>query len=308
MKNGFKWSCFGHQHRLSFGAIIGEMPAALVTLCMIVKNEERSLARAIESARPAAGEIIVVDTGSTDATPAIAASCGAAVHAFDFSLTDFAAARNYAIERAHGQWILMLDADETLHPESIPLVRQYAASGADAGYYFERLNREPDSEKPRADYVVRLFPNRPDYRYRGRVHETIDAAILAAGGRLLRTEIRIDHEFAPDPDARRRRNLRYIAILNEEIAADPADHSRLTFLAAEYHQLGMFEQAAEIAERIQRLRPHDPEAHLHAGVYHLLYKIDRPRARADLLEALRLRPGYPEAKSFLDLLDAQDPA
>jgi len=277
-----------------------------ISLCMIVKNEERALPRCLESARDLVDEVIVVDTGSTDCSAAVAAGFGARVIPFDFSIPDFAGARNHGLERARGNWILALDADEALHAESVPLVREFAARGDNAGYYFERLNREPNSETPRRDYVVRLFPNRPDYRYRGRVHETIDGAILAGGGRLPRTEIRIDHDFAPDPEARRQRNLWYIGILQEEIAADPADHSRLTFLAAEYHQLGMFERAAEIAEQLARLHPLDAEAHLHAGVYHLLYKIDRRQARADLTEALRLRPGYPEARSFLEMLEEQE--
>ena len=275
---------------------------------MIVKNEARSLARCLDSVRSLAPEIVIVDTGSEDTTRQIAAGYGAAVISFDFDFVDFAAARNRALDRANGCWILVLDADETLHSESIPLIQELAAGDDNAAYYFERLNHRRNSEAPTRDYVVRLFPNRSDYRYRGRVHETIDASILSGGGRLLRTAIRIDHDFSSDPESRRQRNLRYVEILNEEIAADPNDHSRLVFLAAEYHQLEMFDQAAEIAERIARMRPLDPEAHLHAGVYHLVYQKKRQQARADLLEALRLRPGYSEAQSFLELLDQQEQA
>ena len=126
------------------------------------------------------------------------------------------------------------------------------------------------------------------------------------GARASRSEIRIYHDFASDPEARRRRNRQYIEILKEEIAADPADDSRLDFLAAEYHQLGMFEEAAVVAECIVRIRPLNPEAHLHAGVYHLCYKGDRERARGYFLEALRLRPGYPEALSFLQTLEEKE--
>ena len=275
---------------------------------MIVKNEARTIERCLDSVSSLAPEIVVVDTGSVDDTREIAASHGAAVSSFDFTVIDFAAARNHALDRAGGRWILVLDADETLQPGSIPLIDDLIARDENAGYYFERVNHRPAPEGPTRDYVVRLFPNRSDYRYRGRVHETIDASILAGCGRLLRTAIRIDHDFSSDPEARRHRNLRYIEILSEEIAADPGDHSRLVFLAAEYHQLGMFDQATEIAERIARMRPLDPEAHLHAGVYHLVYQKNRERARADLLEALRLRPEYPEAKSFLELLEQQDQA
>jgi glycosyltransferase involved in cell wall biosynthesis len=285
-------------------------PSAL-SLCMIVKNEERNLSRCLDSVAGLASEIIVVDTGSTDATPGIALSYGAILTTFDFTFVDFAAARNLALSLAAGRWILALDADEFLDPQSVPLIRERIAAnltcdGRNVGYYFQRLNRQPDSQPPTRDYVVRLFPNRPANRYRGRVHETIDHAILSGGGQLVPTGIRIHHEFATDRAARRRRNLWYIGILNEEIAADPEDCSRLSFLAAEYHQLGMFDQAAEIADRIARLRPLDPEAHLHAGIYYLLYKPDRERARAAFTTALNLRPGYSEAIESLRLM-AEDP-
>jgi len=283
------------------------MPAAL-SLCLIVRNEERNLARCLDSVRDLAGECIVVDTGSTDATPLIAARYGAEVIPFDFTTVDFAAARNRAIARARGGWILMLDADETLDRATAPMLEKLVALDENAGYFLERHNRGSNSEHPKTDYVVRLFPNRPSYRYRGRVHETIDASILAGGGKLHKTPIRIDHNFSSDPEARRRKNHWYIEILQEEIAADGHDDSRLDFLAAEYHQLGMFEEATQIAERIARMRPLDPRAHLFAGLYHLLYQPDAEKARADFNRALLLRPGYPEAISFLRLLDERVPA
>jgi Flp pilus assembly protein TadD len=139
------------------------------------------------------------------------------------------------------------------------------------------------------------------------VHETIDTSILSGGGRLHTTGIRIDHNLSSDREAQRRKNHWYIEILKEEIAADPSDDSRLDFLAAEYHQLQMFDEATEIAERIVHMRPLDPRAHLFAGIYHLRYKPDLVRARADFNQALKLRPGYAEAESFLQLVDRQEP-
>jgi glycosyltransferase involved in cell wall biosynthesis len=275
---------------------------------MIVKNEERNLRRCLDSVEGLAGECIVVDTGSTDGTPGIAARCGAKVIPFDFTKVDFAAARNHAIAHANGKWILMLDADETLDRAGAPQIERLVDLDENAGYYLERLNYGSDSESQTTDYVVRLFPNRPDYRYRGRIHETVDASILSGGGRLHKTGIRIDHNFASDREARRRKNHWYIEILKEEIAADPGDDSRLDFLAAEYHQLEMFEEATEIAERIVRVRPQDPRAHLFVGIYHLLYKPDPARARADFNQALKLRPGYAEAQSFLEFMDEREHA
>jgi glycosyltransferase involved in cell wall biosynthesis len=283
------------------------MPTA-VSLCMLVKNEALNLARCLDSVRGLAAECILVDTGSTDATPFIAAGYGARIIPFDFTRVDFAAARNHALARAQSPWILVLDADETLDGASARTLRRLVALNQNAGYLLERHNHSSDAEPsdcgPVArDYVVRLFPNRPEYRYRGRVHETIDASILAAGGLLQKSGIVIHHRFSPDPEARRRKNRWYIEILKEEIAADPSDHSRLDFLAAEYHQLGMFDEAAEIAERIARLRPLDPRAHLFVGVYHFLHLRDLARARAAFEHALQLRPEYPEAESFLKRLE-----
>jgi glycosyltransferase involved in cell wall biosynthesis len=276
-----------------------------LSLCMIVKNEERSLAGCLDSVRDLCGELILVDTGSTDATPRIAARYGAVVIPFAFTFVDFAAARNRGLERASGRWILVLDADETLHRSGVPDIARLVASGGNSGYFFERHNHSSVSQTATTDYVVRLFPNRSDYRFRGRVHETVDASITAAGGCLKKTAIRIDHDYCADPEVRRRKCLRYIEILQQEIAANPADDSRLDFLAAEYHQLGRFDEAAEIAERIVRLRPRDHRAHLFAGVYHLLYRPDPARARADFMQALNLCPGYAEAASFLQLIDGK---
>jgi glycosyltransferase involved in cell wall biosynthesis len=277
--------------------------SAALSLCLIVKNEERNLPGCLDSVRDLAGECIVVDTGSTDATPQIAARYEAEVIPFDFTTVDFAAARNHALSHARFPWILMLDADETLDRASAPMLEKLVALDENAGYFLERHNRGSASEHPKTDHVVRLFPNRPHYRYRGRVHETIDASILAGGGRLNKTPIRIDHNFSSDPEARRRKNHWYIEILQEEIAADGRDDTRLDFLAAEYHQLGMFDEATRIAERIASVRPLDPRAHLFAGLYHLLYQPDAEKARADFNQALLLRPDYPEAISFLRLLD-----
>jgi glycosyltransferase involved in cell wall biosynthesis len=282
---------------------------ASLSLCMMVKNEERDLARSLGSVRGLADETIVVDTGSTDGTPRMAAECGAKVIPFDFSRVDFAAARNCAIDHAAGRWILVLDADEALDAAGLPAIRALVDGDENAGYYLERRNYASDAPGPTTDYVVRLFPNRPGYRYRGRVHETVDAAILGEGGRLLRAHgAAIDHKFASDREARRRKNRWYIEILKEEIEADPGDDSRLDFLAAEYHQLEMFDEAAEVAEQIVRARPADARARLFLGTYYLIYQGKPAAARSQFAEALKLRPGYAEAESFLRLVEERERA
>lgn len=269
---------------------------------MIVRNEEDRLPACLESVRGLADEVVVADTGSTDATARIAAGHGARVIPFDFTHVDFAAARNRTLEAATGEWIVSLDADETLAGGSATKIRELIAGGEGAGYYFTRHNHAVGGGGTRVDYAVRLFPNKPGYRYRGRVHETVDASILAGGGRLRRSEVRIDHHLPADPGARRRKNHDYIRILKEELGAAPDDYSRLDFLAAEYHQLEMYGEATLVAECIAQVRPFDARAHLNAGIYHLMFRTDPERAMADFRRALELRPGYPEALAFLGRL------
>jgi glycosyltransferase involved in cell wall biosynthesis len=267
---------------------------------MMVKNEAHHLPKCLESAASLTPELIVVDTGSTDETALIAERLGGRVIPFDFDFVDFAAARNAGLDQARGRWILVLDADETLQAASLPLIRALIGQEENAGYYFERDNGAA------VDNVVRLFPNRADYRYRGRVHETIDNAILAGGGKLIPTPIRLQHHFADDREARRKKNHWYIQILKEELAVNPLDDTRLDFLAAEYHQLEMYDEATAIIEELAKIRPLDARAHLFAGTYHLLYKPDFVQARLDFQQALKLRPGYPEAEAFLRLLDSKE--
>jgi len=88
-----------------------------LSLCMIVKNEEEYLQECLASVEDVVDEIILVDTGSTDRTVEIAGQFDAEVHHIPWN-DDFAAARNESIKHASGDWILQLDADERLDPES----------------------------------------------------------------------------------------------------------------------------------------------------------------------------------------------
>ncbi len=84
-----------------------------LSLCMIAKNEEDNIERALMSVRPVVDEMIVVDTGSTDRTKEIAQALGANVYDFKWT-NDFSAARNFSFSKASGRWILVLDADEAI--------------------------------------------------------------------------------------------------------------------------------------------------------------------------------------------------
>jgi glycosyltransferase involved in cell wall biosynthesis len=279
----------------------------VLTLCMIVRNEERNLGRCLASARDAVDAIVVVDTGSTDDTAGIARDHGAAVIHHDFADLDFARARNRSLDAAGeraatGDFALVLDADETLCDGSADLVRALAGGRADAGYVVNRRNLYPDGHTS-IDHAVRLFPLRADFRYRNRVHETVDAAILDGGGRLRRSRIMIEHHL-PSGERVAEKGRLYLDLLSRDLADDPDDVDRLTFLAAELHKLGEYRSATEVAERIAGLRPDDFDAHLTVALYHFAYGGDRARAGHSVRIALRLRPDDPEAYALWTALES----
>ena len=84
---------------------------AKISQCMIVKNEEANIERALSWGKGVVSEQIVVDTGSTDRTVEIAERMGAKIYHFEW-IDDFAAAKNFAISKAKYEWIALLDADE----------------------------------------------------------------------------------------------------------------------------------------------------------------------------------------------------
>ena len=145
-----------------------------LSVCLIAKNEEKFLAQCLKSVRGLAAQIIVVDTGSTDRTVAIAREFGAEIYSFAWG-DDFAAARNAALERATGDWVLMLDADEEL-PSA-----QHAALLADlkkSGVLAHRLPLANAGQNDGRSFVPRLFRNAPGVYYSGRIHEQVFPSLL----------------------------------------------------------------------------------------------------------------------------------
>jgi GT2 family glycosyltransferase len=145
-----------------------------LSVCLIVKNEEKFLAQCLKSVREVAQQIVVVDTGSTDRTIEIAKEFGAEVHSFTWC-DDFSAARNAALEHVTGDWVLALDADEELSAKDHEKLRK-AMSDASAMAWrlpIVDVGRELDG----CSYVPRLFRNGPGLFYIGRVHEQIFTSI-----------------------------------------------------------------------------------------------------------------------------------
>ncbi|HWR09086.1 glycosyltransferase family 2 protein [Sporomusa sp.] len=222
-----------------------------ISLCLITKNEEHCLTRCLESVRHLVDEIIIVDTGSTDATVDIATGHGALVFYFHWT-DDFAAARNYAISKAQGQWILVLDADEVLAPLSRHELISYMAQSPAEGYYFRIISYLADSNKTVTDYVVRLFKNKPVYRFSGSIHEQVAGSIQShnSDNKLILAPYPIYHYgYLEQELAKKHKFERNTAIIQKALQKNPLDPFLHYSLAVEYLQRKDFGQAGLLLEK-----------------------------------------------------------
>jgi len=185
-----------------------------ISLALIARNEEAHIERCLKSASGLAEEMIVVDTGSTDRTKEIAITCGARVLDFPW-IDDFSAARNQALEAAHGKWILVLDADEYLPPASIQGIRALTSSAdaANCAYYLVNKSTKDDGRTGISGLIVRLFPNDPRVRYEWPVHEQVVTSLQRANIPIENTQIEIIHTGYSSSEvnaAKQERNLRIL--------------------------------------------------------------------------------------------------
>ena len=153
-----------------------EQLSAGISLCMIVKNEERFLAECLRSVCDVLDEINIVDTGSTDRTVEIAREFGANVIHREWR-NDFGWARNESLALATRRWTLVLDADEEIAPESLALLRALRETPADITGVYVRIQNSVDDQSGAASTMThilpRLFPTTPRLRYRNVIHESI---------------------------------------------------------------------------------------------------------------------------------------
>jgi len=142
---------------------------------MIVKDEAANLPSCLTSVRELVDEIVILDTGSTDETVAIAQSFGAQVYQTTWG-NDFAAARNQALKYVHGDWVLVLDADEVLVPEIIPYLKE--AVQAEENLVVNLLRYELGAENVPYSEISRLFRRHPQIYFTHPYHAAIDDSVL----------------------------------------------------------------------------------------------------------------------------------
>ncbi|SHE48025.1 Glycosyltransferase involved in cell wall bisynthesis [Caldanaerobius fijiensis DSM 17918] len=218
----------------------------LLSLCMIVKNEEKNLPRCLDSVKDIVDEMIIVDTGSTDSTVKVAESYGAKVFSIRWN-DDFSEARNASLEKANGKWILLMDADDELDQEDKQKIRNLLTDDVE-GYFFKTINYV--GQNPGVEVALnmnfRLMRNRPEYRFIYPIHEQIAAVIqqIRPGAKLVSTDIKVYHYGYLDDEVvikeKRKRNMRIIERVLQE---NPSDAFMRFNMGNEYFALSDYNKA-----------------------------------------------------------------
>jgi tetratricopeptide (TPR) repeat protein len=268
------------------------MSLPLVSAALIVRDEERCIGDCLRSIRGVADEVVVVDTGSTDRTPEIARALDARVYDAPWR-DDFAAARNAALDRCRGEWILYIDADERVRPFARPALERLLRKRRYACCYV-RLH---PARRHTAYWEMRLFRNHPQIRFEGVIHENIWPALHRYmdqhGGQIGYSDLVLDHDgYETDQERKCDRNL---PLLLRALEIDPTRVYCWYHLGRTYRELGRIEEACQALRRaIATVRAKSPIEGQDSLAYVELAKIglkqDDPSVGDVLAEARRLFP------------------
>ncbi|MEW6172571.1 MAG: glycosyltransferase, partial [Bacillota bacterium] len=217
-----------------------------ISLCMIVKDEEKNLRRCLKSVQNCVDEMIVVDTGSSDGTPDIALSFGALIVRSPWRM-DFSDARNESLKHATKEWVLFLDADEELPAETAGNLKKLASVEDVEAWTFSIVSPiSPAMDSPKTRHLnLRMFRNRKPYRFEGRIHEQIKPSILKEKPTavIMYSNLEIMHYGYVFGLNTRGKTLRNITILEKELADNPTDPFRNYNIGVSYFSLGDIERS-----------------------------------------------------------------
>lgn len=163
-----------------------------LTLSMIVKNEEKYLQECLESVQNIADEIVLIDTGSNDSTLEIARKFNCKIFNYEWT-NNFAAARNFALSKSTGNWILYLDADERISTQSKNEIFNIINTKDKLAVYCNVKSVDNNLGFPNLMKYVRLFRNVPKIKFTGAVHEQIDESLHNLNYKFIDSNIEIIH-------------------------------------------------------------------------------------------------------------------
>lgn len=285
-----------------------------VSLCMIVKDEERNLPRCLNSLKPVVDEIIIVDTGSADRSREIAELFGARVidHAW---CADFSAARNAGLKETAGNWILVMDADEVLSPLDYDRFRRMIEDSAGKRVAFDMATRnylskinvekwhQNDGLYPHQEAgagwtpsnKVRVFPNGKGIHFHNAIHEMVDSSLSKERIAVQETSIPVHHYGYLDEERQKRKGEQYYQLGKKKLTENGKDDIKaLSELAIQAGGIGRYEEAIELWNKVVAVNPSLALAYFNMGfVYLQMGKFTESRNASS--RAMELKRDYYEA-------------
>lgn len=228
----------------------------MLSLAIIVKNEEKNLARLLDSAQGVYDELIIVDTGSTDRTVEIARKYTSNIHYFEW-VNDFSKARNFAFSKCSAPWVMWLDADDILKPQDVKLIREAFIKNKDRPdicYFLVNYHYwvDPPTDKGvvKANQLRERIIRKEYANWTGRCHEHItvnwNLAYSIVGAAVW--HLRDEEDRAADAD----RNIKLMKLEAEENPNARSFH----YLGNEYSNIGKTKEAIDCYETAIKLTDH----------------------------------------------------
>ena len=246
---------------------------ATVSLCLIVRNEEKNLRDCLTPVSSLFDEIIIVDTGSTDRTRDIAREFTGKVHEFRWA-DDFAAARNESLRHAQGDWIFWLDADDRLPPRDARLLQSLIEGlGKKKQAYLITTMCPPQFECEGVRHLshFRLFRRDPAIRWKGRVHEQLRPSPQELGFEVRSHDLQILHTGYADSSQQIKKAQRDLRLLRMDFAADPDDLSTTLHLALANARVSNYSESKKYLRILEAREP--SEENWRREVYKLLTEV-----------------------------------
>jgi len=222
-----------------------------ISLAMIVRDEEENLAECLSSIRDEVDEIIIVDTGSKDQTEVIGRSFTDKIYSYQWQ-GDFSAARNFAISKCTGQWILCLDADEKLDCLQGSF-RQLINNNPGAEVFGLPLRTSSDT-KFEQFIVIRLFRNTADYYFVGTIHEQV---LISNSNVVVIGETPVIWHKTISRKQRNPKRYRNLQLLTQHLKNNPDNYYLKYYMGVELLGLGQYEKALPyFREAVSNISPH----------------------------------------------------
>lgn len=221
-----------------------------ISVCMIVRNEEKTLLRALNSI-PSSYEKIVLDTGSTDNTISIARSAQAKVFHAEWN-DDFSRARNQSVAYATGSHILIMDADEELKAGAEEQIERFVSQYPELSGTVAIQNLVGDEVKTHK--MIRFFPNSPLFSFRGVVHEKLFYQDREADFQTTGIQI-LHHGYEQEQYQEKGKFERYVKLYHKHLEQYPGDGYMLYQMGKLHFSVGdnvtacnWFQQCFEMGE------------------------------------------------------------